>query len=65
MLSQSNRISVCSNGGESVLKINEINADDGGKYEVIVQNSLGTDVHCISLAVEGSYCVLGGTSFNL
>ncbi|KAK7590722.1 hypothetical protein V9T40_002335 [Parthenolecanium corni] len=54
VLSQSNRISVCSNGGESVLKINQINADDGGKYEVIVQNSLGTDVHCISLAVEGS-----------
>lgn len=37
-----------------MLKISQVTADDGGKYEVVIQNHYGTEVHCISLAVEGT-----------
>ncbi|XP_065224953.1 titin-like isoform X4 [Planococcus citri] len=48
------RISINTENGSSVLKIERVTADDGGKYEICAENVQGNDTHTTSLAVEGS-----------
>lgn len=52
-LTPSDRISIYTENCASILKIEGITADDGGKYEIHVENDQGSDTHVASLAVEG------------
>lgn len=42
-------------GGVSCLISDDVTADNAGKYEVSVENKLGKDRRCFSVAVEGTY----------
>lgn len=53
-LSPDKRILINTENGSSVLKIENVTADDGGKYEICVENVQGNDTHTTSLAVEGT-----------
>lgn len=46
---------ITSSEGISRLLIQNITADDSGKYDVSVENSYGTDNHFASVSVEGKY----------
>ncbi|XP_015434395.1 PREDICTED: myosin light chain kinase, smooth muscle-like [Dufourea novaeangliae] len=61
-------------GGVSCLISDDVTADNAGKYEVSVENRLGKDRRCFSVAVEGPpdppagvpsvYCSPGTTTIN-
>jgi hypothetical protein len=52
-LSSGGRVTITAEDGVACLVIENITADDSGKYVVSVENSLGADCHFASVAVEG------------
>jgi hypothetical protein len=48
-------VTIMADHGVSCLAIQNITADDSGKYVVSVENSLGADCQFASVAVEGAY----------
>lgn len=52
-LSSGGRVTITTEDGVSCLAIENITADDSGKYVVSVENSLGADCQFASVAVEG------------
>jgi hypothetical protein len=53
-LSSGGRVTITAEDGVACLVIENITADDSGKYVVSVENSLGADCHFASVAVEGT-----------
>lgn len=54
-LSSGSRVTITTEDGVSCLAIENITADDSGKYVVSVENNLGADCQFASVAVEGTY----------
>ncbi|PNF38135.1 hypothetical protein B7P43_G14603, partial [Cryptotermes secundus] len=52
-LSSGGRVTITAEDGVACLVIENITADDSGKYVVSVENNLGADCHFASVAVEG------------
>jgi hypothetical protein len=46
-------VTITTANGVACLVIEDITADDSGKYVVSVENKLGADCHFASVAVEG------------
>jgi hypothetical protein len=47
-------VTITAEDGVACLVIENITADDSGKYVVSVENDLGADCHFASVAVEGT-----------
>ena len=52
-LNHVDRIKIRTYPGESTLVIRDLRADDSGKYEIQIENEVGTDSASASLCVEG------------
>jgi hypothetical protein len=52
-LSSGDRVTITAEDGVTCLVIENITADDSGKYVVSVENNHGADCHFASVAVEG------------
>jgi predicted Ser/Thr protein kinase len=51
--SEDGRLSIKTYSGESTLIVKDLRGDDSGKYEVQIENEVGTDAASASLSVEG------------
>ena len=47
------RVSVQTYSGESTLIVADLRGDDSGKYEILIENEVGSDAAAASLGVEG------------
>lgn len=52
-LAADKKTAITCGGGVSCLISDDVTADNAGKYEVSVENHLGNDRRCFSVAVEG------------
>lgn len=52
-LKDDERTSITSGDGVSCLLLQNITADDSGKYDISVENKYGADCHYASVSVEG------------
>ncbi|PSN51430.1 hypothetical protein C0J52_05456, partial [Blattella germanica] len=52
-LTSGGRVTITTEDGVACLVIEDITADDSGKYVVSIENNLGADCHFASVAVEG------------
>ena len=52
-LNQNDRVKIRTYPGESTLVIKDLRADDSGKYEIHIENEVGSDACSASLCVEG------------
>ena len=53
IVNQSERVKIRTYPGESTLVIRDLRADDSGKYEIAIENEVGSDCCSASLCVEG------------
>ena len=53
-LTANKKTAITYGGGVSCLISDDVTADNAGKYEVSVENKLGRDRRCFSVAVEGT-----------
>lgn len=52
-MEENDRRTILTDLGETCLILNEITADDSGKYIISVSNNFGSDCYYASLSVEG------------
>lgn len=52
------RTSITSGDGVSCLLLQDITADDSGKYDFSVENAYGADCHYASVSVEGEFSIV-------
>lgn len=57
-------MAITTGDGVTCLVIENMTADDSGKYVVSVENSLGADCSFASVAVEGTSVCLQGQGFR-